>query len=30
MGWIKERIIAEQRKHKRLGLDMWTKLAEAK
>ena len=29
MGWIKERIITEHRKHDRLGLD-WAKLAESK
>ncbi len=30
MGWIKERIKSESKKHERLGLEMWTRLAEAK
>ena len=30
MGWIKDRIIAESRKHERLGLDMWARLVEEK
>jgi len=30
MGWIKERIKSESKKHKRLGLEMWTRLAEGK
>lgn len=29
MGWIKDRILAEQRKHEKSGLD-WARLAEAK
>ena len=30
MGWIKNRILAEKRKHSRLGDEEWSKIAEAK